>query len=190
MKALLKTVFILNLLGATALRAETWTTVHAGFWNSPSVWSTGVVPPHSGNDTFNLRHCIAIDQNLSFNTGGRLLIDSTGGICGHYTVTINANVNFDKYGILEIDTLVIQSGHVDFYPPGAAILTWYGIITGAGAYLDVHGDSMAVGPWFECVQPEFFFIGIDELNHDTGFNLFPNPNTGEFTVTINEHLQP
>ncbi|MEO8151177.1 MAG: T9SS type A sorting domain-containing protein [Bacteroidia bacterium] len=180
----------LIIVSASSLKATVWTTVSTGYWNDPAIWSAGIVPLYSTTDTFDIQHYIVMEDNLSFNTGSQLVIESTGGICGHHNITINANVPVVKYGILEIDTLLVNGGQVNCYAPGRVTLTCAGIVTGAGAYFVVNGCSMFVGPWFDCVQPEYSFTlsAIEEQNENTDFDLFPNPNDGSFVLSLHQHF--
>jgi hypothetical protein len=168
--------------------STTWTTIAAGFWNDPSVWSANSIPPYSSADTFYIKHPIAFQDNLFFNTNSFLKIDSTGGLCGHHNITASAGSAIIKYGIIELDTMNIPGGHVDFYGPGQAIFTRNGTLS-SGGYLNVSGGSLAVGPWFECVQPAFSFtIGITEYVRET-IKVFPDPATGILTFLFQSPLQ-
>jgi len=177
----------LFLIFSQAGLSTTWTSVAAGFWNDPSTWSANTVPPYSSSDTFHIRHAVAFQDDLFFNNAALLKIDSTGGLCGHHNITAAAGSNILKYGIIELDTMNIPGGHVNFYAPGQAIFTMYGTITSSGS-LNVSGCSLAVGPWFECVQPAFSFtIGISEYNAGT-VNVFPDPATDHFTFSFQSEL--
>ncbi len=178
-------VFILGMLIFHSAKSTTWVTVSSGYWNSPSVWSSGVVPPHSSSDTFHIKHPIIITSSLAFNSNALFQIDSFGGICGHYTVTCSTGARIIKFGILELDSLLIPGGMVNCYPPGQVILTWAAIIWNSGA-LNSYGSSLAVGPWFNCVQPAYSFeAGIEEISGGS-FSISPNPLTFQTTLTFSE----
>jgi hypothetical protein len=162
----------------------TWKTVSTGFWNNPYVWSTGTVPPYSSADTFLIRNPVAITNDLFFQSGAFVKIDSSGGICGHYNATVFSGAKILKHGILELDSLKIPGGQVTCLSPGEVILTQYGIIT-AGGSLTVNGCSLSVGPWFECIQPAYsFIIGIEEPNVKDPIKIFPNPGNGVFELRL------
>jgi len=168
--------------------STTWTSIADGFWNDPSTWSANTIPPYSSSDTFNILHAVAFQGDLFFNSGALLKIDSTGGLCGHYNINAASGSAIKKYGIIEIDVMNIPGGHVDFYAPGQAIFTQYGLITSGGS-LTVNGCSLAVGPWFECVQPTFSFtIGITE-HTSTSVHVFPDPATDHFTFSFEQELR-
>ncbi len=162
-------------------RAKTWTTISYGYWSSPTVWFGGIVPPLASSDTFNIKHPVAIYNDLFFNSGSFLRIDSSGGICGHNNITIKSGVNFIKYGILEIDSLFIPGGKVYMYAPGSVTLTCYGIVSSGGSIL-ISGPLLMVGPWFNCRTPEFHFTGIEEVNARQKIKLFPNPVSIALTI--------
>jgi hypothetical protein len=164
-------------------RANTWRTIATGYWHNPAIWSAGVVPPYSSADTFQILYPVAFDQNIVLETGGYLLIDSTGGLCGHHNITVNPGAGIYKSGILEIDTLTVPGGDVIFVPPGNTILTVYGIIT-AGGSLNNLGSALQVGSWFDCQQPEYAFtLGIQEA-HSCASAILPNPNNGRFLISF------
>lgn len=174
---------IFTVLLAFIAKSTTWTTISNGFWNDPATWSTGIVPPLSSADSFNIKFPVAIQNNLTFNTGALLHIDSTGGICGHYKVTVKSGARISKFGILELDTLSIPGGIVTCQAPGQVILTCYGIISNGGSF-SVNGCSLAVGPWFNCLQPAYAFVlGINEKDTNNPVVVYPNPNNGSFTLT-------
>lgn len=174
---------IFTVLLAFIAKSTTWTTISNGFWNDPATWSTGIVPPLSSADSFNIKFPVAIQNNLTFNTGALLNIDSTGGICGHYKVTVKSGARISKFGILELDTLSIPGGIVTCQGPGQVILTCYGVISNGGSF-SVNGCSLAVGPWFNCLQPAYAFVlGINEKDTNNPVVVYPNPNNGSFTLT-------
>lgn len=181
-------LFVSFMLPAKLSFSVTWTTASSGFWNDPSTWSANTIPPYSGSDTFYIKHPVAFENNLFFNGTAFIKIDSAGGLCGHHNITVSTGVHFLKYGILELDTMNIPGGQVNFYAPGDVIFTMYGVLTNGGS-LTSNGCSFAVGPWFECLQPAFSFaIGINEYPK-SDVSVFPNPATGNFTFSFSSPLQ-
>lgn len=170
-------------------KAVTWTTVSSGFWNSGSIWAGGTIPPYSSSDTFNIKHPVVIENDLLFNSGSFVKIDSAGGICGHHNISVFTNAKLIKYGILELDTLRIPGGQVACNATGSVILTEAGIITNGGT-LSINGCSFAVGPWFNCLQPAYdFAAGIaDPMNIDP-IRLFPNPGNGQLQAVFSRKSQ-
>ncbi len=178
-------------LFSQTVKSTTWQTISSGFWNNPSIWSTGVVPPSSSSDTFNIKFPVAFENNLFFNSGALLNIDSTGGLCGHHNITARLGAKITKYGIFELDSLIIPGGEVTCNGPGQVILSYSGIISNGGS-LSVNGCPFAVGPWFNCIQPAYSFtLGIEETNLTSSFHLFPNPSKGninmDYTLNTNEN---
>jgi hypothetical protein len=176
--------FLLVILIASNAKPVTWISVSYGYWDNPSVWSGGVVPPYSSSDTFLIRHPVAFNYNLFFSTNAYVQIDSTGGLCGHYNITLNPGATLNKYGILEADSLFIPGGHVYCYAPGNVVLTLYGIISNGGSF-ESNGCSVIVGDWFVCQQPIYAFMLDIPKVEVRNFKLSPNPTTG----TINIELQ-
>ena len=180
----LKYCFLLSfiLLFVKTSKSTTWETISSGFWNNPSIWSTGIAPPLVSADTFNITYHVAIQNNLAFNSGALLNIDSTGGICGHHKMTIYTGAKLMKYGILELDSLHISGGIGNLYSPGQVILTVNGYITGGS--LSSFGCPFSVGPWFNCAQPEYSFVnGIEEINTLNSIQICPNPTNNYSTIS-------
>jgi hypothetical protein len=173
-------IFVFVLLCLHKLQAVTWKTVSSGNWNAGSIWQGGVAPPASSSDTFIIKHAVFITSDLTFNGPALLKIDSTGGICGHYKMTVYSGAEVIKYGTLDLDTLAIPGGVVNCYQPGSVILSIYGVLTVSGAQLNTYGCSFTVGPWFTC---QFYNdAGIEDFD-ESGFSLFPNPTADKFTIT-------
>jgi len=154
-------------------KSTTWVTISSGFWNNPSTWSTGIVPPFNSSDTFRIKHPVAFGNNLVFNSGAFLKIDTTGGLCAHNSITLKSGAKCTMYGLLEIDSLLIPGGQASLLSPGAVTLTCYGILS-LGGSLSVT-SALMVGPWFSCRSPEFLFAGIDELSKSISLKVYPNP---------------
>ena len=169
--------------------AGTWETVTFGYWNQPGVWLGGIVPPYNCSDTIQIKHAVVLDATLTLLANAFLKIDSSGGICGHEKITVNSNARIIKYGILELDSLDIAGGAVNCHPPGSVVLTLNAILTISGSSFTSGGCSVAVGPWFNCLLPEYFFTGTESISENYfPFSLSPNPNTGSFTASFSENL--
>lgn len=167
-------LFVFFFLIFESVQSTTWETISYGYWNDGLTWTTGVAPPYSSSDTFIIKHPIVYGDDLIFNSGASVQIDSAGGICGHHTVIVKQNAEIISYGIFEADTLLIEGGTVLFLQPGEVILTKHGQLTVTGAYMYVN-CAMEVGLWFDCVQPQYSFAtGIEELTMSS-FRLYPNP---------------
>ena len=122
-----------------------------------------------------------MESSLTLNSGAYFQIDSAGGICGHHTLAVSSGALLIKYGILELDTLLIPGGVVNCIPPGIIVLTQYGIISNGGSFSVTSG--LAVGPWFNCVQPKYSFAtGIKEINNLSQTIVFPNPASKEIAI--------
>ena len=169
-------------------KSNTWINISAGYWDNPLIWQGGVSPPCTLSDTIIINHPVAIKQNLLLNSSAYIFIDSAGGICGHHNITVEAGASILKYGILEIDSLIIPGGVVNCSGNGQVILTLYGIISNGGSF-SVNGCPLNVGPWFNCVQPAFAFtLNVEEINGDM-FTLFPNPFSYSTTLQTQKPLQ-
>lgn len=167
-------LFVFFVLIFESVQSTTWETISYGYWNDGLTWTTGVAPPYNSSDTFIIKHPIVYDNDLVFSSGAFLQIDSTGGICGHHTIIVKKNAEIVSYGIFEADTLLIKGGTVSFLQPGEVILTKYAELTVLGASLYVN-CSLAVGPWFECLQPDYYFtMGIEDSKLNS-FSVYPNP---------------
>lgn len=180
-------LFVFFVLIFESVQSTTWETISYGYWNDGLTWTTGVAPPYSSSDTFIIKHPIVYGDDLIFNSGASVQIDSAGGICGHHTVIVKQNAEIISYGIFEADTLLIEGGTVLFLQPGEVILTKHGQLTVTGAYMYVN-CAMEVGLWFDCVQPQYSFAtGIEELTMSS-FRLYPNPATDKLEIEVPSNL--
>lgn len=170
---MLNKLFFLTLLLVLSIScfATKFETIANGYWNQNSIWLNGTIPPSTCSDTIYVHHDVALTNNITLQNGGFLKIDSLGGICGHVTITAESNSAIISYGFFQIDVMNVPGGGVDFYPPGNVILTQYGVISNGG-HLSSHGNSLVVGPWFECAKGVF---SIDENSNYIDFKIFPNP---------------
>src|SRR6185437_4169474 len=109
---------IICFLFLQSAKATIWQTVANGNWSTPGAWQGGVAPPTSSADTFLIKHNINITANLNFATNALLFVDSVGGICGHYTVTVQPGAKIIKYGTINIDVIDVPGGLVNCYNPG------------------------------------------------------------------------
>jgi len=175
---------IICFLFLQSAKATIWQTVANGNWSTPGAWQGGVAPPTSSADTFLIKHNINITANLNFATNALLFVDSVGGICGHYTVTVQPGAKIIKYGTINIDVIDVPGGLVNCYNPGGVIITQYGILSNGGQ-LNTFGCSLIVGPWFTCVfpNPENSIQNFQSPQ----FNLYPNPAQNNFTVEVSDN---
>ena len=179
LKKIISIIIYLVLFLQTA-KAVIWQTVSNGNWTAPGVWQGGVAPPTSSADTFLIKHNINITANLNFATNALLYIDSIGGICGHYTATVQSGAKIIKYGTINLDVIDVPGGLVNCYNPGGVIITQYGVLSNGGQ-LNTFGCSLIVGPWFNCVFP---IEGSIQTLQNPLFNLYPNPTQNNFTVEV------
>ena len=89
MKKLLVLILI-QLIGITSISTVTWQAANRGFWQDSALWVGGVVPDTTSSDTFVISHPIVIESDLILESGAHMLIDSTGGICGHQIATVSS----------------------------------------------------------------------------------------------------
>jgi hypothetical protein len=185
LKKTLITLLILLIFQST--KATTWFAVSDGYWNSPAVWSTGVVPPYISTDTFKIQSHVIISSNLILNPTGQMTIDANGGICGHKKMICYSNTRVTKYGILQLDSMEVRGGVVNCYAPGQVIFSYNAFIVGSGSSFVINGCSLQVGGWFNCTQPEFAFqlAGINEQSSDA-IAIYPNPSNGILKINLKE----
>jgi hypothetical protein len=162
----------------------TWTTTASGYWNNGLIWKGNSSPSFHTSDTLIIKHPIVLTEDLILKSKAYLLIEGGGGICGHKNITVNSGAHILKYGILELDTLYIPGGKVNCLGPGQVTLYKYAVITNGG-FLSVSGCQFSVGPWFDCVLPEYNFVltNISEIKA-LDFKIFPNPNSGNFILQL------
>lgn len=169
-------ILLLALIAPNGLSARVYSSIQKGQWSDPYIWANAEAPGNQTGDTVIIRHYIDVRSDLFMNSGAHLKIDSSGGLCGHISLTVYQNASFYKNGSLQIDSLFVKGGYVIFDGPGAAILYRQASLTLSGAYMRVKGGSFEVGPWFNCTtrpsetglsRPENSFVSV-----------YPNPANG------------
>ena len=158
--------------------AVTYTTNSQGYWHESSSWVNGDIPPYICSDTIIIQHSITFTDHLTLENGAYMEIESQGGLCGHQNLYL-VNSQLIKYGILQIDTMDINSSIVNCYPPGEVIATGQIMMYGAGHSFSL-SCPLAVGPWFECGST-FHPVEVVELS-DSHMKIFPNPAKNEINV--------
>ena len=174
------------LIWSIKLKASSYTTAVNGNWNNPGCWVNADIPAFNCSDTIIIKHHIVLPSNINLLNGAYLLIDSTGGLCGHFIIDVNAGASILKYGILEIDVLNQWGGSVNLLPPGNTIFTQYGLLTG-GSFNNT--SNLSVGPWFECQMPEYQFLNTLNKEKKEGVKLYPNPVTNTINLDFNLSFQ-
>lgn len=173
-------ILFMALLLPNALSAKVYSSVQKGQWSDPYIWQNAESPSNQTGDTVVIRHYIDVSSDLFLNSGAHLKIDSSGGLCGHISLTVFQNASLYKNGSLQIDSLFVTGGYVIFDGPGPAILYRQARLTQTGAYMRVKGGSFTVGPWFTCTtrpsetslyQPDAELVSV-----------FPNPAKGVFYI--------
>lgn len=179
------TLFVL-VIGHT-LGAKTWHTAKSGDWNAVSTWEETGNPSFKTSDTFFISHRVIFSENLTFKTKGTVTIDSTGGLCGHHTITLIEGAHFDIFGKLYCDSLLLHGGNMDGYSPAEIVITDFMQLQYVGAYYKSHGNYLKVGDRFTCVSE----AGFKNLSRELVFNqvslsVYPNPSNGEIHFKLNE----
>lgn len=165
----LLTAFCLFLLVSPA-RAGFYTTAFPGYWNDPTVWQNGQIPPLSGNDTIHIRHDLMFVQPLNLASATLLQIDSSGSLCGHYQIIIQAGSVLGNYGELDADTISLPGGHLYNYASGNMLVTYFGLVNNGGGWSNL-GGSLQVGANFTCGQKSNGIIENQLFNAE----IIPNP---------------
>lgn len=171
-------ILLFALIAPNGLSAKVYSSIQKGQWSDPYIWANAEAPGNQTGDTVIIRHYIDVRSDLFMNSGAHLKIDSSGGLCGHISLTIYQNASFYKNGSLQIDSLFVKGGYVIFDGPGAAILYRQASLTQSGAYMRVKGGSFEVGPWFNCTtRPSE--TSIKQLT-EQHISVYPNPSRGIF----------
>ena len=152
----------------------TYTTASDGYWQDPASWTGGIVPAYNASDTILVDHHIGLDSNLTLTAGSYMNISVFGGICGHVTFEVVSST-VDSYSLIEVDSLIINSGTVVGHAGWITITTSAHIFGSGGGGLSLSGAGLAVGPWFDCPMPDYDFTLSIEDNFDDLFEVYPVP---------------
>lgn len=104
-------------------------------------------------------------------------IEQGGAICGHEKLTVFGEM--DVSGFFELDTLRLDGGDVR-QQGGVSVLSFQMYIINGGSFL-LTGGSLSVGPWFECRNSDFFYIGLDEVPANDKITI--SQNSGQLLIS-------
>ncbi len=170
-------LFLLSGFGFCQVQLNSvWVSQKPGFWNDSTVWTANQVPQISAGDTVKLMHPVVVQSNLELLSNSHIYISANGGLCGHYSLTMQPNSSMDITGILELDSLFLNGARVNSNPGSLVTLHRSARISGQGAIWSIRG-IVRVGPWFDCKLPEFAFaLSIPSKDEDfSPLQVFPNP---------------
>ncbi|MGV3631471.1 MAG: hypothetical protein ACO1O6_09695 [Bacteroidota bacterium] len=154
-------ILLLFVLTSQLVLSQRYETITYGYWNNPSVWQDGLIPPYAFSDSVIINHPVAITADLEVQ--GYFRIESGGAICGHDNLTLYGKM--EVYGFFELDSLRVDGGEARHYGPGNSVATYQTEVTNGGLF-SLTGGSLAVGPWFECRNSDFFYLGYENLASD------------------------
>ncbi len=175
-------LFILLLVFPLLGYSTTWHTVSNGYWGNGNTWSGSGIPDYHTEDTIIISHPVFLDNNLVLFNQAFLQIEEDGGLCGHQRLDVLHNAHLQKFGILELDTLNLQdSAVVELLAPGSTVLTLGAVISGA-SYM-TSSSPMSVGPWFDCIMPEYGFMDIHNYD-EVKINVYPNPASEKLFIEL------
>ncbi|MCC7296735.1 MAG: T9SS type A sorting domain-containing protein [Bacteroidia bacterium] len=180
-------IALLLLFSNCKLHANTWHTAKSGNWNSSSTWQETGNPSFKTNDTFFINHRVVFSENLLFKNNSIVKIDSTGGLCGHHTITLIEGAHFDVSGKLYCDSLLLHGGNMDGYSPAEIAITEFMQLKYSGSFYKSHGNYLKVGDQFTCVSEAGFKNLSQELVlKPISLTVYPNPSEGEVHFDIHE----
>ncbi len=136
--------------------SQRYETVTFGYWDNPAVWQNAEVPPHDFSDSVIIRHPVALQSGLTNN--GFMRIEAGGALCGHRRMFVYGTMQVAGY--FQLDSLTVDGGFVHLNG-GANVLSYQSQVTNGGL-LTLSGGSLAVGPWFECRDSDFFYMAGQE----------------------------
>lgn len=171
MKAYLCPILLfLALLPPLTGSATTFTSAAPGYWNNPQCWLNGQIPSLAGGETILIKHSIMFLQQLNLVANTAIIVDSTGGLCGHYQVIIPTGSSLHNYGSFYSDTVTLPGGHLYNYASGDMLVTVFGLVNNGGGWSN-YGGALQVGASFTCGEKA---SGITE-NSKNPLRMYPQP---------------
>lgn len=167
-------------------KATTWRTISNGNWNDSFVWANNIVPQYTLSDTILIKDSIRFQDNIILNSGSYLEIDSSGGLCGHYNITVPTGSKLISYGAFEVDTFYIPGGNVIMYVTnflGASRIE----LTVSGASMNVYSNQLfCICPWDTCYGV-FTLPKLDSsITIKNSFQIYPIPSNGNFSIKYSQ----
>ncbi|MBK9636575.1 MAG: T9SS type A sorting domain-containing protein [Bacteroidetes bacterium] len=188
MKKLSGLILLFLLLFFHSAKSTTWMTKENGNWADSSIWLSGVMPAYSTNDTILIRDTVYFDESIYLNAGAFMQIDSLGGaLCGHHNIYVYSGARFHKNGALNVDSLYISGGTVDFII-GGPFLMWYAKVSNGGYFKITAYLSYCMCPWDTCFIPILPVDPIDTTIYNS-YTVFPNPSNGNFELKYEQNQE-
>lgn len=157
--------------------SKTYTTKRSGPYTDSFTWQNNKGPSLNSHDTLLIQHYVELNNNLVFQSGAFVKIDSSGRLCGHYTTTVESNAYLLCFGVLQLDSLQVFGGLVDIKGKGKGVFTVSVILRILGAKMTTSDRAtFAVGPWFVCQNPQRD-SKVNPLSTSSLFSIAPNPSS-------------
>lgn len=176
----MKYLFIpLLLLLLNALNAATVYSVQSGNWSSAQTWSTASVPVPT--DSVVIRHSVTLDQDITIDETGALLIEVCARLCGNFSIT----GHFRNYGGLYIHAFHITCCESFNFSTGDLVFAATSSME-HGYFLN-QGGSTCGGCYNGCSIPRascVYEVGLSDLTTTNSLMISPNPSTGLVQITV------
>jgi len=159
-------------------KALTVKSIVSGDWENPSTWSTHQVP--SNPDSVIVLHYISLNQNLTLGSPTVLFINSSGTICGNYTMETLCGASFVNYGYMYLDQIKTRAGANFNEIQCKSSITLLGCSSGGGSFNSYppNGHVEVWPPVFCKTQGTNWesgtLTGLRELENSTS-TVYPNP---------------
>ena len=131
--------------------AETITSIAAGDWTDPHVWSSGKVPVPYDSIYVYTKIRVTTDITLDHNY---LNVTVHGKLCGEHDLAVANHSFMDNYGNVLLNAIYVTGDTAINHRDGVVILTTVMIVSGFnGYYRDDYGSYMYIGKKFICDAP-------------------------------------
>lgn len=157
--------------------AKQWHTANGGWWDDSTTWVGGIPASYSISDSVFIHHRVRFRKDIYFSKS-YFQVDSTGGLCGFFTIHFGIGGQVIQYGPICCDSMLISGTVMKTYGPGNLLVRKSMQVKGPApaSYSKLTGGVLKVGTDYDCNTESGFREILDVRNNILGhLSIYPVP---------------